>query len=391
MSAETKPFLTRLRERAERALELRRAAGTERRLSARKADSPLLDLSNNDYLGFSRHPRVVEAAREALQRWGASSSASPLISGYTEAHEKIETELCAWAGFEHGLVWNAGFSANRALLGSLAQKGDLIVADKLVHNSLLAGAQESGANLVRFPHNDMGALARVLATRRPEASDGLRFVVTESVYSMDGDYPDLRRLAALKTEHGFVWLLDEAHALGWYGPAGAGLAAAQGVSGQVDLLVGTLGKALGSMGAFSLFHAPELRPFLINHSRDFIYSTYLPPSCAAAASASLGLLRAMNADDFAQLARMSREWRAALAELAPSTPNGESPVIPIPLGETGLTLRVAQGLLEKGFKVGAIRPPTVPSGGARLRLSLRRGLGRDERQRFLDALREELK
>lgn len=378
----------RLVARLHAALNDRRGKGLERVLTARAADDPLLDLSANDYLDLSRDPAVCAAAAAALQRWGASSSASPLISGYTREHEDLERTLCHWVGLPFGLVWNGGYVANVAVLGSLPVPGDLILADRLAHHSLLAGAQQSGARLQRFAHNDLAALRRLL--EEPAARDRTVFVVTESVYSMDGDSPDLGGLAALRSEFGFVWVLDEAHATGWYGKNGSGRAEEAGVTGSVDVLVGTLGKALGSAGAYTLFHDERLRRHFINFAGEFIYATYLPPASAAAGRAAVGRVQAMGEEARLALQAMSVTWRDALRAVVRGIPSGDSPIIPIPVGEAERTMRCAAHLRSRGIKLGAVRPPTVPQGGARLRLSLRRGLDEYARERVVAALREGL-
>lgn len=378
-------LIARLRAR----LDERAAANSERILRVREADDRALDLASNDYLSLSRHPALAEAASAALATWGASSSASPLIRGYTAEHAALESDLRDWTGFAHGLVWNTGYAANHAVLGSLPQPGDLILADRLVHNSMVAGILRSGARLVRFPHNDIGALDALLR-KHAANTQGTLFVATESVYSMDGDHPDLRHIAALRREHGFFWILDEAHATGWYGPQGQGLAAAEGVAADVDLLVGTLGKGLGSMGAYTLFHEETLRRHFINFADDFIYSTYLAPSCAAAARAAIRLVRATPAADRDALHALSRRWRDALRAIAPEVPDDDSPVIPVILGDEATTLACARRLRGQGVIVGAVRPPTVPKGRSRLRLSLHAGLSDADLSAFTAALRTAL-
>jgi 8-amino-7-oxononanoate synthase len=376
--------------RSGRVLDGREAEGTLRRLSARAEHSPLINLADNDYLGLARDPAVVAAAREALGRWGASASASPLVTGYTELHEALEGALARWHGFSCGLVWNSGHAANTAVLGTLARRGDRVLADRLVHNSMIGGILKSGARLQRYRHCDLDHLEMLLGEGRPPDAGGVTFVVTESVFSMDGDAPDMVRLAALRARHGFVLVVDEAHAVGWFGPAGAGLAEAAGVSGQVDIFVGTLGKALGAQGAYTLFRDARLRSHLLNLAGEFVYSTYLAPACAAAALAAVRRVGEMSAGERAALPALSRRWREELRGIVPGVPGGESPIVPVPLGSGEETMRCAAALRGEGFLVGAIRPPTVPSGGARLRVSLRRGLGGDVLARFGGALRASL-
>lgn len=359
--------------------------GLERTLTTRAECEPVLDLSGNDYLALARDPVVGAAAADAIRRWGTSSSSSPLVGGYTEAHAGLERMICDWVGISHGLVWNSGYAANSAVLGTLPAKGDLVLADRLAHHSLLAGALRSGARLQRFAHNDLTALRRLLEDGAGAA--GTVFVATESVYSMDGDTPDLAGLAALRERYGFVWVLDEAHATGWYG---AGLAARAGVTGAVDVLVGTLGKALGSAGAYTLFHDERLRRHCINFAGEFIYSTYLPPANAAAAAAAIERVRELGAAVQATWQAMSATWRKALRAIVPQVPAGDSPIIPIPIGDVARTRRCGAFLRDHGVKLGIIRPPTVPPGGSRLRLSLRLGLGSADLARVAELLREGL-
>lgn len=373
-----------LRQRLQQALDARQNDGLFRRLEARAATDARLNLADNDYLGLARDPAVVAAATEAAQTWGASASASPLVTGYTALHERLEQALAAWQGYAHALVLNTGFAANAAVLGGLPKVGDVVLADRFVHASMLAGILASGAKLRRFPHNDLDAMELLLLEENPPT--GVVFVVTESVYSMDGDSPDLVRLAALRDRHGFCWVLDEAHATGWHGATGAGLQEEQGVRAAADIVVGTLGKALGSQGAYVLAHASEVRDTLVNFAGEFIYSTYLAPSCAAAALAALDRVTELAAERPAWHA-LSREWREALAATGWAVPLGHSPIIPIVLGDAQRTLRTAQALRAAGFLVSAIRPPTVPVGTGRVRVSLRRGLTSTNLADFLTTLK----
>jgi 8-amino-7-oxononanoate synthase len=320
----------------------------------------------------------------ALQEWGASASASPLVTGYTEIHQKLEQTLAAWQGYAHGLVMNTGFSANSAVLGGLPKKGDLILADRLVHASMLDGIMASGARLRRFAHNDLDALELML--HEEPALDGVIFVVTESVYSMDGDSPDLKRLASLRKRFGFCWVLDEAHATGWYGATGSGLQEGQGALAAADIVVGTLGKGLGSQGAYVLSHAPEVRDALINFAGEFVYSTYLAPSCAAAALAAVGRVKGMSGER-SELHALSHAWRDGLVEAGFAVPSGDSPIIPLILGDSDVTLKYATALRAAGFMVSAIRPPTVPVRTGRIRISLRRGLSPAVLSSFVSALK----
>ena len=373
-----------LLQRLRQSLARREGSSLRRKLTARASVDPRVNLADNDYLGLSRDPAVVAAGIAALHEWGASASASPLVTGYTEIHQKLEQALAAWQGYAHGLVMNTGFAANSAVLGGLPKKGDLILADRLVHASMLDGIMASGARLRRFAHNDLDALELML--HEEPALDGVIFVVTESVYSMDGDSPDLKRLASLRKRFGFCWVLDEAHATGWYGSTGSGLQEAHGAFAAADIVVGTLGKGLGSQGAYVLSHAPEVRDALINFAGEFVYSTYLAPSCAAAALAAVERVKGMSAERD-ELHALSQAWRDGLLEAGFAVPSGDSPIIPLILGDSDVTLKYATALRAAGFMVSAIRPPTVPVRTGRIRISLRRGLSPAVLSSFVAALK----
>ena len=373
-----------LLQRLRQSLAQREGSSLRRKLTARASADTRVNLADNDYLGLSRDPAVIAAGVAALHEWGASSSASPLVTGYTEIHQKLEHTLAAWQGYGHGLVMNTGFSANSAVLGGLPKKDDLILADRLVHASMLDGIMASGARLRRFAHNDLDALELML--HEEPALDGVIFVVTESVYSMDGDSPDLKRLASLRKRFGFCWVLDEAHATGWYGATGSGLQEAQGAFAAADIVVGTLGKGLGSQGAYVLSHAPEVRDALINFAGEFVYSTYLAPSCAAAALAAVDRVKGMSGER-AELHALSQAWRDGLVEAGFAVPSGDSPIIPLILGDSDVTLKYATALRGAGFMVSAIRPPTVPVRTGRIRISLRRGLSPAVLSSFVSALK----
>ncbi len=374
----------RLQGRLRETLAAREASGLLRRLAPRAADDARVNLAGNDYLGLARDPAVLDGAAAALRDWGASASASALVTGYTELHAGLERELAAWHGYPHALVMTTGYAANAAVLGQLPRPGDVVLADRLVHASMLNGILASGARLRRFAHNDLDGLEVLLAEE--SGRDGAVFVATESLYSMDGDAPDLRRLADLRDRHGFTWVLDEAHATGWYGTSGSGLQEAQGCRAAADVVVGTLGKALGSQGAYVLCHNPDVRDLLINLAGEFVYSTHLAPPAVGAALAAVARAKSL-ADERPRLHRMSRDWRASLSEAGFAVPEGDSPILPLVLGDPVRTLAVARALRESGFLVSAIRPPTVPDGTSRLRISLHRGLTDDHRAGFVSALK----
>lgn len=362
------------------------AEGRERALTPQNRDKNYIDLSANDYLDLAHDAEVCAGAVRAVGLWGASSSASPLITGYKKIHAKLERELCEWLGFSSGLVWNTGYAANACVLGTLPSHSDCILADRLIHNSMISGILRSGATFQRYRHNDIDDLRSRLEKLKRENFSGKIFVATESVFSMDGDTPPLAEMAKLREKFGFVWIVDEAHATGWFGKNGGGLIDELGLASQVDILVGTLGKSLGSAGAYTLFNDETLRRFFINFGPEFIFSTYLPPSSCGASLAAIRRVRAFSTEERRAMPVLSRTWRARLKKIVPAIPDGDSAVIPVPVGEATRTMKIAAHLLERGFRVGAIRPPTVPAGTSRLRISLNRNLTENALERFADAL-----
>jgi len=328
-----------------------------------------LYLNLNDYLQLSKHPFVIQAAQTALEVWGTSSRGSPAVGSYWPIHQKLEDVLKEWCGFEYGLLWNSGYTANKALLSTLPQKGDVVLADRYVHNSMLVGTQETHAKLIRYPHLDLNHLEDLL--RVYTQPDRTVFVVTESVFSMEGDYPDLSQMSYLKDRYPFFWIVDEAHALGWYGPRGNGLVAQFGVQETVDILVATLGKSLASQGAFTLFHHPHLRSYLLNRTPELIYSTYLTPAATAASIAAIEVIQTEYITRQPQWLSETLTLKNRLKQLFPTIPLYDSPILPLIIGDPERTLQLAAALLEQHhIYLGAIRPPSVPVGTSRLRLSL---------------------
>jgi 8-amino-7-oxononanoate synthase len=349
------------------------------RVTAR--DPTVLDLAGNDYLELAHDPAVAAAVAAAAAREGTSASASPHITGWKEPHERLVRALCGWHGYAHGLLWSSGYAANTAVLGVLPRRGDLVLADRLIHHSMIAGLMRGEARLQRYPHLDLDRLESLLGSR-----PGCTFVVTESVFSMDGDYPDLARLAEMKRRHGFCWILDEAHALGWYGPGGSGLARAAGVEEHVDILVGTLGKTLASGGAYTLFRDESVREHLVNTAGEFIYSTAIPPANAAGAEAALARVRELS-DGQPHWHAASRSFREALRADGWTVQEGDSPIVPVRLDDEDKALDLAAFLRASGILAAAVRPPTVPAGTSRLRFSLKRGFGAAGQARVMDAMR----
>jgi 8-amino-7-oxononanoate synthase len=345
--------------------------------------SELLDLASNDTLALSRHPALVQAAQAAIEASGVGAAASRLVSGSRPDHDQLEQALASWLGRGRVLLFPSGFQANIAALAALADRHTLVIADRLIHHSLLVGVQACGARLQRFAHNDLADLEQRLG--RARQGDGQRrlLVVSESLFSMEGTSPNLPALAGLCQRHGAKLLLDEAHALGILGPGGRGLG--HGLAG-VSLISGTFGKAFGSGGAF-LACDGQLGEHLLQTSGAFRYSTALAPALAAAARASLELIAGSYGDRArTELAAAGEHWRDQLEAAGWPRPPGQGPILALKVGSDGLALGLQAQLEATGLLVVAIRPPTVPEGEARLRISLRPGLPEPTLARMLAAL-----
>ena len=357
------------------------STGSERWMLQREgADhSPLLDLASNDYLGLSRHPALIEAAERALRNDGAGAGGSRLVTGSRPRHGRLERSLAEWLGRASVLLFPSGFQANLAAVCALADRHTTVVADRLIHHSLLVGVQASGARLQRFAHNDLTDLQRRLEGLATAAKPPV--VISESLFSMEGTSPDVGALVALCQRFGARLLLDEAHALGVLGPEGRGLA--QGREG-VDLISGTFGKAFGSGGAFLACDA-RLGDQLLQTSGAFRYTTALAPPLVGAAQAALELIQ-QHPQWGTQLLQRASEWRTALAAAGWNRPGGDGPVLPLLIGADADALKAQATLESEGMLAIAIRPPTVPEGTARLRLVLRRDLPDDTVKRLLQAL-----
>ena len=340
---------------------------------------PLLDLASNDYLGLSRHPAVVDAAAQALHEDGVGSGGSRLVTGSRPRHAQLEQDLAAWLNRECVLLFPSGFQANLAAVCALVDRHSTVLADRLIHHSLLVGVQASGARLQRFRHNDLDDLEHRLASL--DAGHGPVLVISESLFSMEGTSPELAALAALCSRFGARLLVDEAHALGVLGPEGRGLC--HGIQ-PVHLISGTFGKAFGSGGAFLACDA-ELGDRLLQTSGAFRYTTALAPPLVAGAQAALGLIQAHPHWSDALLQRAG-QWRDVLEGLGWPRPAGRGPVLPLLIGEDADALACQAALEEGGLLSVAIRPPTVPEGTARLRLVLRRDLPDETVEQLIQAL-----
>ncbi len=342
----------------------------------------LVDFSGNDYLGLSRHPELIARARNWTERYGAGASASRLVTGTLDAYLAVEEKLAAFKGAEAALVFNAGFQANATLLPALAELsgGTSIYADRLNHASLHHGIAAAGLRQQRFRHNDLDHLRALLV--RDQARPGRRLIVTESVFSMDGDRAPLGDLVALAGEFGAHLYIDEAHATGVLGPRGRGLAAAH--PGRIDIVMGTLGKALGGFGAY-VAGSRRLVDFLVNRCAGFIYSTALPPSVFGALDAALDLVPAMDSER-ARVRDHAERVRQAAKQRNLSTGASDTQIVPLLIGGNDATLAAQSRLESQGLLAIAIRPPTVRDGEARLRLSLSAAHGDADVARLCDAL-----
>jgi 8-amino-7-oxononanoate synthase len=325
---------------------------------------PVLLLCSNNYLGLADHPRVREAAAEAAMRYGAGSGASRLISGNMTIHRRLEDGLTDFKGAEACLLFGSGYLANSGVVSAIAQEGDVVFSDALNHASIIDGCRLSRAETFVYDHCDVGHLEWGL--RQAEGRGAL--IVTDGVFSMDGDVAPLRDIVDLAQRYDARVMVDEAHGTGCIGPGGRGLVAELGLEHEVDVIVGTLGKALGSYGAYVLCDE-TMAKFLINTARTLIFSTALSPPSVAAAIAALDLLREQPRR-VEKLQRNSRVLREALSESGMTVPEGDSPIVPLIVGEAEAAVAASDRALERGIFAPAIRPPTVPAGTSRLRLAV---------------------
>jgi 8-amino-7-oxononanoate synthase len=325
---------------------------------------PVLLLCSNNYLGLADHPRVREAAAEAAMRYGAGSGASRLISGNMTIHRRLEDRLAAFKGAEACLLFGSGFLANAGVVSALAGEGDVVFSDALNHASIIDGCRLSRAETFVYDHCDTDHLEWGL--RQAEGRGAL--IVTDGVFSMDGDRAPLPEIVELAQRYDARVMVDEAHGTGCVGPGGRGLVAEFGLEDEVDVIVGTLGKALGSYGAYVLCDKPMAK-YLINTARTLIFSTALPPPAVAAAMAALDLLREQPRR-VEKLQRNSAVLRAALADQGMQVEPGETPIVPLIVGDAQSAVTASERALERGVFAQAIRPPTVPAGTSRLRLAV---------------------
>jgi len=341
----------------------------------------LTNFSSNDYLGLAGHPLIAEAMSEAAARWGVGSTASRLICGTTTEHSALEDEIAAAKGTEASLLFSTGFAAALGTIPSLVGKGDIVILDKLAHACLIDGARTSGAALRVFPHNNLDRLESHLRWARDKHPSRRVMIVTESIFSMDGDQAPLREIVELKDRYGAILFLDEAHAVGVRGCGAGGLAGELGLSKQIEIQMGTLGKALGVSGGY-VAGPRMLTDFLINRARSFVFSTAPSPAVAAACRAALRIVQSPEGDALRTRLRENLLLLTAALKLHP--PAGA--IVSLVLGNEKTALAAAEGLLESGFFVPAIRYPTVPRNTARLRITLSAGHAAEEIRKLTETL-----
>nr|BBH93083.1 8-amino-7-oxononanoate synthase [Thermogemmatispora argillosa] len=328
----------------------------------------LLNLSSNNYLGLATHPALNAAASQASERYGCGAGSSRLIAGSSDLHAELERRLACFKGCESALLFNSGYVANIGVISALVGPGDLILSDALNHASIIDGCRLSRATCQVYPHSDSRAVARLLAEAQRSGHYRRKLVVTDSVFSMDGDVAPLEELIALCRQYGALLLVDEAHATGCLGPGGRGLLASIASDYEGVIAVGTLSKALGSFGAFVAGPA-LLTDYLVNVARPFIFTTALPPPVIAASLAALTLLEESPAL-VERLQANAAYLRRGLQALGFDTLTSSTHIVPVLVGDAGLALKMAARLQERGVLAVAIRPPTVPAGMARIRASV---------------------
>ena len=336
---------------------------------------------SNDYLGLAGHPDIAKALQQGADKYGTGSGASHLISGHSQAHEQLEQELAEFTGRPRALLFSTGYMANMGVISALVGRRDLVLQDRLNHASLLDGGLLSRADLQRYKHANTEDLAARLSASNAER----KLVVTDGVFSMDGDLPPLESMAVVTNQHQGWLMVDDAHGFGVLGKHGGGLIEALDLSiEQVPILVGTLGKAFGTFGAF-VAGSEALIETLIQFSRSYIYTTALPPAVAVASSASLKILQAESWRREKLVSLVSR-FRLGAKQIGLDLMDSQTPIQPVQINNDQRVMEINQQLRAKGFMVGAIRPPTVPAGSGRLRMCLSATHTEDQIDQLLEAL-----
>ena len=353
-----------------------------RELDPTKNSLPLIDLASNDYLALSKHPKLIEAANQTMNDEGLGAGGSRLVTGSRPIHKELEEALGEWLNRERVLLFPSGFQANLAAILALANRHTTIIADRLIHHSLLLGIKASGAKLHRYSHNNLDELEKHLKNFRQKHTHPSPLVITESLFSMEGTSPDLTKLSRLCENYSANLLVDEAHALGVLGTQGRGLC--YGISSSITMISGTFGKSFGSGGAF-LACDNKLGEHLIQTSGAFRYTTALAPPLCAASLAALELIKS-NPNWSLELRKHSLYWREKLSAQGWELLDGTGPIVPILMGTDKRALKYQTLLEQKGLLCVAIRPPTVPEGKSRLRLVVRRNLPEETLKTLLKTL-----
>lgn len=343
--------------------------------------SEFWDFSSNDYLSLSGHPKLIQAGQKAAEQFGSGAAASRLLSGDLTLHHQLEQKTAALKGKEDALLFNSGYQANLGIISSLFSKSDVVFSDKLSHASIIDGITLSGAKHFRFRHNDPDHLETLLKKSRTKFRDCL--IITETVFSMDGDIAPLEELVRLKEKYNCILMVDEAHATGIFGHDGSGMVSQLQLAQKVDLIMGTFGKAMGSFGAY-VACSKQIKQFLVNTSRSFIYSTALPPAVIAANIATIDLL-AEEPFRRKQLLQNAEFFRNELTKRGFDI-LGSSQIVPLMVNTSEKAVAMSNRLKENGFWALPIRPPTVPQGQSRLRFSL----NYDHNPEVLQSLIEEI-
>ncbi|BDU50893.1 8-amino-7-oxononanoate synthase [Haliovirga abyssi] len=342
-----------------------------------------IDFSSNNYLGLKDDERVKDAAIEAIKKYGVGSGASRLVTGTNELYNRLENEISNFKNTEATLLFNSGYDANLGSISTIMDKNDVIFSDKLNHASIIDGIFLSKSKLIRYKHNDINDLEDKLIKNRKNYKKAL--VITDSIFSMDGDKANLQDIAKLKEKYDFLFMIDEAHGTGIFGKNGIGLAEEQNVLGKVDITMGTLGKSFGTQGAY-ITGKKDIIEYLVNRCRSFIFTTAIAPSAIGAALKSLEIIK-KEAKRREKILRNSDYLRKELLKLGLDTQNSSSQIIPIIIGEEKKALEISQKLFEENLFVSAIRKPTVPSGTARLRISINYNIDKDDIDKLISILK----
>jgi 8-amino-7-oxononanoate synthase len=342
-------------------------------------DNAYHDFSSNDYLGFSHLSTLEDVAKQTIDEYGIGSGASRLLSADVDIFHDLEKEVAAFKGTEDALIFNTGYAANVGMISALGDVYDLIITDKLCHASIIDGVKLAGVKHKRFSHNDMHHLEQILEKYRSTVQKVL--IITESVFSMDGDRAPLMEIVRLAKQYSCEIMVDEAHATGLYGHNGAGLVNELGLTHDVAIIMGTFSKALGSYGAYAAC-STALKNYFVNTARSFIYSTALPPTIIAVNRASIVLIK-NDAQRRAVVHCNAQLLRTLLLEQG-YTVSGESPIVPLIIGNSNTALNLSEQLQEKGYWVKAVRPPTVPEGTARLRFTVTHDHSEETIRRLVD-------